>query len=97
MYQCSLAGITPSRGIDINVHVHVIVGSISVSLRSCACACVGLYMPRFICANPNLTMAWIFAVRCLLLTACALGAHFRGAVFMVRPSPGGGENEVSGG
>ena len=43
-------------------------------------------------------MAWYFAVRCLLmhvLTACVLGSHFRGAIFMARPSPGGGENEVS--
>ena len=53
-----------------------------------------------ICANPNLAMARIFAVRCLLLyalTTCVLGTHFRGAIFMVRPSPGGGENEVSDG
>ena len=37
-------------------------------------------------------------MRCLLLfmlTACVLGSHFRGAIFMVRPNPGGGENEVS--
>ena len=26
---------------------------------------------------------------------CALGSHFRGAIFMARPSPSGGENEVS--
>ena len=46
----------------------------------------------------TLAMARYFAVRCLLpfvLTACVLGSHFRGAIFMVRPNPGGGENEVS--
>ena len=53
---------------------------------------------RFICSKPILAMAWCFAVQCILLcvlTACVLGSHFRGAIFMARPSPSGGENEVS--
>ena len=43
-------------------------------------------------------MAWYFAVLCLLLyamTACVLGDHFLGAIFMARPNPCGRENEVS--
>ena len=47
-----------------------------------------------------LAMAWSFEVRCLLLYALTervFGSHFRGAIFMVRPSPVGGENEVSDG
>ena len=89
------------------MYIRINVRVINSIVGSSACALIDMcvrvsklslrYIPRFICANPNLTMAWIFAVRCLLLTACALGDHFRGAVFMVRPSPGGAENEVSGG
>ena len=39
-------------------------------------------------------MAMIRSLLLLLYVSAALGSHFRGAIFMVRPSPSGGENEV---
>ena len=63
--------------------------------------------PRFINETPHnyilvksviCEMARTLRIRCLLLllhVSATLGSHFRGAIFMVRPSPGGGENEVA--
>ena len=39
-------------------------------------------------------MAMIRSLLLLFYVSAALGSHFRGAIFMVRPSPGGGDNEV---
>ena len=44
-------------------------------------------------ADPGLRYLWLLVLGLLALSVHA--SHFRGGIIMVRPLPGGGENEVS--